>query len=74
MRGWQHYCIRQLLYKKSSAFCNGFLLCKPIRDQLPVACRAFPGGRLAQLEGQNEEENEEKLRKNERKHRKMRKN
>ena len=36
--------------------------------------RAFLGGRVAHPEGQNEEENEEKLRKNERKHRKMRKN
>ena len=36
--------------------------------------RAFPGGRVAHPEGQNEEENEEKLRKNERKHRKIRKN
>ena len=35
--------------------------------------RAFPGGRTAHLVGQNEEENEEKLRKNEGKYRKMRK-
>ena len=35
--------------------------------------RAFPGGRAAHPEDQNEEENEEKLRKNERSYRKMRK-
>ena len=36
--------------------------------------RAFPGGgRLAHPEDQNEEENENKLRKNERKYRKIRK-
>ena len=35
--------------------------------------RAFPGGRVAHPEVQNEEENEEKLRKNEGKYRKIRK-
>ena len=35
--------------------------------------RAFPGGRVTRPEVQNEEENEEKLRKNEGKYRKMRK-
>ena len=35
--------------------------------------RAFPGGRAAHPEDQNEEENEEKLRKNEKSYRKMRK-
>ena len=35
--------------------------------------RAFPGGRAAHPEDQNEEENEEKLRKNDRSYRKMRK-
>ena len=35
--------------------------------------RAFPGGRAAHLEDQNEEENEERLRKNKRTYRKMRK-
>ena len=33
---------------------------------------AFPGGRVAHLEDQNEEKNEEILRKNERKYRKIR--
>ena len=35
--------------------------------------RAFPGGRSAHPEDQNEEENEERLRKNERSYKKMRK-
>ena len=35
--------------------------------------RAFPGGRVSHPKVQNEEENEEKLRKNEGKYRKMRK-
>ena len=36
--------------------------------------RAFPGGRAAHPEDQNEEENKENLRKNERTYRKMRNN
>ena len=39
-----------------------------------VACRAFPGGRPAHPEPHIEEENEENLRKDERKSRRMRKN
>ena len=49
----------------------------PKRLQIYVICsgvaRAFPGERAAHPEDQNEEENEEKLRKNERSYRKMRK-
>ena len=43
-----------------------------ISAMLSGVARAFSGGRAAHPEDQNEEENEENLRKNERHHRKMR--
>ena len=41
--------------------------------RLSGVARAFPGGRAIHLENQNEEENEERLRKSKRTYRKMRK-
>ena len=48
---------------------KAFIICAHISG----VATAFPGGLAAHLEDQNEEENEENLRKNEGRYRKMRK-
>ena len=74
-------CFRNLLTKTTHRRVNSFLFmvnvrCLPetyYRVSNSGVARAFTGGRAAHPEDQNEEENEENLRKNESKYLKMRK-